>query len=386
MVKFAHLADCHLGGWRLPELQELNFKSFQYALEVCKKEKVDFILIAGDLFDSAYPPIETIKETFNEFRKLKEEKIPVFLIAGSHDYSVTGKSFLDVLEKSGFITNVHKYEEKNNTIFLIPTIHNGTAIYGFPGKKSSYEIYDIAKIKLQDSPGLYKILMLHTTLSDAVPDLPIPSVDFKILPKVDYLALGHLHTKYEKENPRRVYGGPIFPMNSAELESLNCGAFYIIDTSGKIKRNEILLKEVLTLDIEIKDSIKGTDFIIEKLKEKYLKDKILILKIKGVLEKGRVSEIDFNKIELFAKSNGCYCFLKNTARLLLPNQELEFDDSVNPNLEEEILSEFIEKNPHKFNDLIHRLVNSLDFEKKEDETTRVFEDRLFSEINNLVNL
>ena len=109
-MKFAHLGDCHLGSWRQPELKELNFKSFQLALETCIKEKVDFILIAGDLFDSAYPSIDTLKQAFDEFRKVKEAKIPVFLIAGSHDYSVSGKTFLDVLARAGFCTNVFNYE------------------------------------------------------------------------------------------------------------------------------------------------------------------------------------------------------------------------------------------------------------------------------------
>jgi len=84
-MKFAHMGDCHLGGWRQPELRELNFKSFQLAVDKCIREKVEFILISGDLLDSPYPSIETLKETFNEFRKIKEAGIPVFLIAGSHD-------------------------------------------------------------------------------------------------------------------------------------------------------------------------------------------------------------------------------------------------------------------------------------------------------------
>ena len=61
-MKFAHIADCHLGGWRYPELQELNMESFRNALSICIREKVDFVLIAGDLFDSAYPPIEILKQ------------------------------------------------------------------------------------------------------------------------------------------------------------------------------------------------------------------------------------------------------------------------------------------------------------------------------------
>src|SRR3989338_3807011 len=91
-MKFAHMGDCHLGGWRQPELKELNFKSFQKAVDICLSEKVDFVLMAGDLFDSAYPPIDTLKDTFREFRKFAEAKIPFFLIAGCHDFSVSGKT------------------------------------------------------------------------------------------------------------------------------------------------------------------------------------------------------------------------------------------------------------------------------------------------------
>ena len=83
---------------------------------------MNFVLIAGDLFDTAYPPIETLKRTFMEFRKLKEARIPCFIIAGSHDYSVSGKTFLDVLEKAGFCKNVAEFEEKDGKIILNPTI------------------------------------------------------------------------------------------------------------------------------------------------------------------------------------------------------------------------------------------------------------------------
>ena len=380
-MKFAHLADCHLGGWRHPELQALNFESFKYALNLSKKEKVDFVLIAGDLFDSAYPPIETIKDTFEEFRKLKESNIPVFLIAGSHDYSVSGKSFLDVLEKAGFAVNVHKFQERNGELILEPTIYKNVAIYGFPGKKTGLEVYDLEKIKLQDSPGLFKILMLHTTLKDALPGLDIPSVDPLKLPKVDYTALGHLHLIYEKD--RRVYGGPIYPNNASELEDLKYGAFYICSTFGEIKRHDIKLKDVLTLDLEINDSLVGTDYIIEELKKHNLKDKILILKLKGILDRGKITDIDFNKIEIFSKKQGVHSFIKNTTKLIFPIADIGIEYN-SENLEEDILAKFKEAHPHKYNELINPLLNVLNFEKKEDELIRVFDDRLFSDINKIL--
>ena len=44
-MKFAHLADCHIGSWREPELKELSIKSFEKAIDICIKEHVGFVLI-----------------------------------------------------------------------------------------------------------------------------------------------------------------------------------------------------------------------------------------------------------------------------------------------------------------------------------------------------
>ena len=177
MTKFAHLADVHLGGWKQKPMQDLNFQAFKAAVDKCIESKLDFILIAGDLFDSAYPPIEVLKDTFAEFRRISQAKIPCFIIAGSHDYSISGKTFLDVLEKAGFCKNVADFEQKEDYLLLNPTVYKNVAIYGYPGKKSGLEIRDLKKIKLNEAPGFFKILMLHTTLDKAKGSLPIEALE-----------------------------------------------------------------------------------------------------------------------------------------------------------------------------------------------------------------
>lgn len=375
-MKFAHLGDCHLGGWRHPALKDLNLRSFQEAIKKCLSEKVDFILIAGDLFDSAYPPIETLKEAFEEFKKVKDAGIPVFLIAGSHDYSVSGKTFLDVLEKAGFCKNVFNAEEKNGKIILQPTIHSGVAIYGYPGKKSGLEVDEIRKISINEAPGLFKILMLHTTIKDAVGEAPFDSVDEKKLPKVDYLALAHLHIKYEKEN--RIYCGPTFPNNLSELEELQQGSFYIFD-NGKIKRQTIKLKEVATFLIEVQNRIISTEEIISVFKQENLSDKIVILRLSGILERGKISDIDFNKVEEFVLSKGAFVFLKSTTKLHISEPEVKFEVGDSEDLESIVIERFKEKNNSNFNNLIPLLINALSVEKNEDETKITFEERILSE-------
>ena len=380
-MKFAHLGDCHLGSWREPELKELNFKSFQYALGECVKERVDFVLIAGDLFDSSYPPIEILKETFGEFKKLKEANIPVFLIAGSHDYSAAGKTFLDVLEKAGFCKNVSRFEERNGRLILQPTIYKNCAIYGHPGKKTNLEIEEIERIKLQDSPGLFQILMLHTQIRDAIGSLPIDSVNQENLPKVDYLALGHLHINYQKGN--RVYSGPTFPNNISELEELKGGHFYIFD-NGMIKKREIKLKDVLVLNLEVKNALSTTEEILSILRKERVANKIVIIKVHGILEAGKSSDIDFVKIENYLRKENVYAMLKSTSKLQLYEGEIKIDILDSTQFETEIIKKFEEANPNKFNHWINSLVKVLQLDKIEDEKLFIFEERLISETKKIL--
>ena len=60
--RFAHLADCHIGGWKEEELKELSIRSFREATEKIIDSKVNFLIIAGDLFNTSIPSIDAIKE------------------------------------------------------------------------------------------------------------------------------------------------------------------------------------------------------------------------------------------------------------------------------------------------------------------------------------
>ena len=381
MVKFAHMSDVHLGGWRYQELQRLNFESFQRTIEICIEERVDFILIAGDLFDIAFPPIEILKETFAEFRKLHDAKIPCFLISGSHDYSVSGKTFLDVLEKAGFCKNVYDFEEKDEKIILNPTIHDDVAIYGYPGKKTGLDVQDLRRIELKES-SLFKILMLHTTIDKVKGDLPIDAIETESLPHADYYALGHIHVIFKHGN--FVYPGPLFPNNFVELETLKHGTFNIvnIDTMSSnfsFRKIELKIKEVEPVNCENTDAVTATEKIIMELNKRDLKDKIVLLRIKGELENSKSSDINFKQIFEFAKRNGSYFMLKNIHELKTKDTVFEIEIENPENIEEETIKSYSEKNPSEFNNLIFQLINSLAIEKQEGETSESFSKRILDE-------
>jgi DNA repair protein SbcD/Mre11 len=386
MAKFAHMADIHLGGWKAGPMQDLNFKSFQKAIDICIERKLDFVLIAGDLFDSAYPPIETLKETFAEFKKLKEAKIPVFLIAGSHDYSVSGKTFLDVLEKAGFCKNVFDAEFKEDEIILNPTLYQNFAFYGYPGKKSGLEIQDLRKIKLNDSPGMFKILMLHTTMDKVRGALPIDCLESDLLPQADYYALGHIHVDFRYQ--KLVYPGPVFPNNFQELETLNHGTFYIIDldSNNQYEKIELKLKEIESIHIVVKNTLAATQNILEELEKRNLQNKIVLLRVEGVLIDQNISDIKFDKIEKFAMEKGAYFILRNTHDLNTKEAELNLEVTDSEDIEEQAIKSYSKENPSKFNEFIEPLIHALSIEKQEGETQDSFSQRLIGETNKIFDL
>ncbi|MEM3091307.1 MAG: metallophosphoesterase [Candidatus Pacearchaeota archaeon] len=387
MVKFAHISDVHLGGWKQQPLQELNMQSFRKAIDICISERVEFVLIAGDLFDSAFPPIDILKETFAEFRKLKEARVPCFIIAGSHDYSVSGKTFLDVLEKAGFCINVAKFEEKNGKIILNPTLYKGVAIYGYPGKTSSLEIGDLRRIDFNKSPGLFNIFMLHTTIDKAKGDLPTDALETDRIPKADYYACGHLHIDFQYEN--FVYPGPIFPNNFQELEDLENGRFYIVDTdlepSQKLKKIELKIKDVIKILVKIDNASFATEKIISELEKRDLEDKIVLLRLHGTLESGKISDIKFSQIEEVAKKKKAYFLLRNTHDINSKEIKLDFEIGEKENVEEETIKLYTKQNDSEFNKYIGSMIKILSNEKQEGETTDSFTKRIFEDSKKVLN-
>ncbi len=387
MVRFAHIADVHLGGWKQQQMQDLNFESFKRTVDICLNSKLDFVLFAGDLFDSAYPPIEILKGTFSEFRRLKEAGIPCFIIAGSHDYSISGKTFLDVLEKAGFCKNVFNSEERENLIILNPVVYGNVAIYGYPGKKSSLEISDLKRVKLNDAPGLFKILMLHTTIDKVVGNLPIESINPDRLPKADYYALGHIHVLYNKNG--FVYPGPLFPNNFKELEDMKHGSFVIVDTElpQSVDRIKLQTKQIERIVIEITDALTGTEKIIQELEKKNLRDKIILLRVYGELTRGKNSDIKFQQIEEFAKKKEAYFLLRNTHDLKTKEIETEFNlpEKDSENIEGETIKIYSDENPSDFNKSLDELMESLSTEKQEGETTETFNNRLIQGAKRILN-
>lgn len=394
MIKFAHLADCHLGGWKIPEMNALNSKTFELAIDMCIKQKVDFVLIAGDFFDTAMPSIEILKLAASKLRELKDHAIPCYLIPGSHDYSASGKTFLDVLHNAGLCLNVGSKED------LELYNEEKAVIAGIAGLKTQRDQEVIRQIKtpsLEDYGDKLKVIMLHTTIDENSPNELVESLDTDDMPAgFDYYAMGHIHQPFnQKINGKMiVFPGPLFPNNFAEMEELGNGGFVIATyDNGKVsvERQEIKLKDIISVEVDVSNQSPemATSLILGALKKENLSDKIILLRVYGILSHGKTSDVDFNLISQEAEKRERYALLKNTAKLESPELQIKVrvkSENIE-DIEKEVVSEQTANSvDREFSNIFMDLIKCLDVERYEGETATNFQKRVLEGVYNTIDL
>src|SRR4051812_565786 len=91
MPRLLHMADVHLGarhndmGPAAAAQRERQFDAFKRSVDLAIAEKVDLVLICGDLFDSNSQPKPSFERAAAELGRLAQRHIPVVVIPGTHD-------------------------------------------------------------------------------------------------------------------------------------------------------------------------------------------------------------------------------------------------------------------------------------------------------------
>ena len=85
-MKILHLGDLHLGK-RVNEISMIEDQKFilDQIVTLVKEEKIDVILICGDIYDKAIPTIEAIHLLDEFLEELSDLKVKVLMISGNHD-------------------------------------------------------------------------------------------------------------------------------------------------------------------------------------------------------------------------------------------------------------------------------------------------------------
>jgi len=414
-IKFAHLADCHLGAWRSENLNQIGYNAFEKTIDKVITEKVDFVIISGDLYDVSNPKVDVVDLATKELKKLKDNNIPVYGIMGSHDFSPSDKSMMRPLITAGLFTNVskgRKTEAGKLELFFIEDPNTKIKITGLRARKRSLEIEDynqLDRTSLENEKGV-KIFVLHTLLDELK---PIEFKDMESAPKsllpqnFDYYAGGHLHkTIPEKlresekvfkidEKTKIVYPGSLSPTNFRELEQYNFGGFYIISgdidlESGtsdlEIKFIPVKIKEVLSLfiDCNSKSILQVQENLEEIINKTDFTDKIITVRIFGSLKSGKPYELKSNEIVQKIKDKGAYEVLLNKTALISKEYASVSVSTgkTNEEIEETLIYEHAQqtniKNISKkqMNNKIHEVLEAISIDREEGKKVNEYNEEL----------
>lgn len=212
-MKLVHLSDLHIGK-KVNEFSMLFDQKyiFEKILKIIEEQKVDGVMIAGDIYDKTVPPKEAV-QLFDWFlTSIAKKNIPVFVISGNHD-SAERLSFGSKLMSE---SNVYISPVFNGTIkpILLKDEYGEIAIYMLPFIKPAvvkpyYENETIESYQcavktviehMEMDKNIRNVLIAHqfvtgaeTSESEDISVGGVDNVDAFVFDAFDYVALGHIH-------------------------------------------------------------------------------------------------------------------------------------------------------------------------------------------------
>lgn len=226
MFRFLHTADLHLDSplqglsmrdeMAANELLGASRKAFENLIRLAISEAVDFVVIAGDVYDRDWKGYETGLFFCKGMVRLREAGIPAFLISGNHDAASV------ITRKLSLPENVHSFSSRKAE--TVEPEAWPVAIHGmsFPNRA-------VAENLVPDYPppvpGKFNLGILHTSLAGRVGhDTYAPcSVNDLTAKGYDYWALGHIHKpEVVQEDPWIVYAGNLQGRQIRECGARGC--------------------------------------------------------------------------------------------------------------------------------------------------------------------
>ena len=225
-MKFLHAADIHLDsalhglerydGAPVDEIRSATRRAFDNLVEVAIDEKVDFVLLAGDIYDGDWKDYNTGLYFVERMARLRDAGIRVFMVAGNHDAASQITKHLRLPE------NVKMFTTSKPEKIVLDDL--AVAIHGQSFASRAVK-EDISQAYPQGDPQLFSIGLLHTCLDGKPGHEPYApcTVDGLRSKGYQYWALGHVHKREEvSREPWIVFPGNTQGRHIRELGPKGC--------------------------------------------------------------------------------------------------------------------------------------------------------------------
>jgi DNA repair exonuclease SbcCD nuclease subunit len=234
MIRFIHAADVHIDsplrgldaheGAPVDILRGATRRAFQNLIQLAIDESIDFLIIAGDVYDGDWKDYSTGLFFRGQLARLREKDIHVYLIAGNHDAASV------ISRKLSLPDNVHVFSTRMTESIEVaghPVVIHGR---GFPNRAVPENLVLEYPIAVSNK---FNIGLLHTSLTGrAGHDTYAPCSEADLHQKgYGYWALGHIHQpEVISHDPWIVFAGNCQGRDAREIGPRGCQLVTVNDS------------------------------------------------------------------------------------------------------------------------------------------------------------
>ena len=273
-MKFLHLGDLHLGK-ALGDFDLMQDQKYmlEQILEIIKKEVVDAVLIAGDVYDKSIPSeaaTNLLDFFINELSKLN---IRTYIVSGNHDsddrlnYGSMLFESNNIFISAKFDGILHRYEigsgENAVNVFLLPFVKASQVKHFYPD--AEIETYDDAVRTVIDNAEIdtseCNVLVAHQFVAGKGEDPAlsgsesvatqsvglVEKIGYDCFDKFDYVALGHIHSPQRVGRDEVRYSGSPLKYSLSEVNNEKTVPIITIEGKEKVKIELVPLKPMRDL-------------------------------------------------------------------------------------------------------------------------------------------
>lgn len=228
MIRFLHAADLHLDsplrglekyeGAPAERIRGASRHALINLVDLAIAEGVSFVILAGDIYDGDWTDVGTGLFFVGQMSRLRDAKIPVFLLAGNHDAANK------MSRKLPYPDNVRIFAHASPTTFTLDDL--GVALHG-QGFAEQAEPNNLALGYPAAYKKMFNIGVLHTALTgrEGHERYAPCMVEDLLTRNYDYWALGHVHQRESVragEQPCVEFPGNIQGRNIREIDAKGC--------------------------------------------------------------------------------------------------------------------------------------------------------------------
>ncbi len=258
-MRLLHTSDWHLGrSFHREGMLGHQARFVDHLLEVVEAERVDLVVVSGDVYDRALPPVDAVRLADETFARLAASRARSVVTSGNHDSALRLGFASRLIDTAG----VHLRTDPSSvgTPVLLEDAHGPVAVHGLPYldpdavrepwglPARSHEValtealHRVRADLAARPPSTRSVVLAHAFVaggcpSDSERDISVGGVSrvpASVFDGIDYVALGHLHGRQEVTDRVRYSGSPL-AYSFSEADHVKGSWLVDLDGAGRVE-------------------------------------------------------------------------------------------------------------------------------------------------------